>query len=82
MSGEVELLGFFRNYADGVDRFPAEPDPGFLIERYVADEEFQRYFAGEAAEQPDDPDFHFLGAGYRHIAELCYPALQEAGILP
>ena len=78
----INLLGLFRNYEDGVDRFPPPPPPDVRIERYVADEEVQRYVADGEAEQPADPDFHFLGAGYAKIAELCYPRMAAAGMLP
>lgn len=78
----ISLLGLFRNYPDGVDRFPEPPDPTFLVERYIADEMVQAYFAGEGYEQPQEPDFHLTGAGYGHIARLAYPRLVEAGLLP
>lgn len=79
----VSLLPSFRGYADNVDRFPAPPDEGFLLERFVADEAIQSYLSGTAdVEPPADPDFHFTGEGYRWIAETCYPAMQGAGILP
>ncbi|MEM7306189.1 MAG: SGNH/GDSL hydrolase family protein [Planctomycetota bacterium] len=79
----ISLLGLLRNYADNIDRSPAPPDEGFLVERYIADEAVQEYFAGNTeAELPPEPDFHFTGDGYGHIARLCYPLLRDAGILP
>ncbi len=84
----INLLGLLRNYADGEDRFPADQDPDFYVERYIADEAVQRYFEQvdqglePDAEMPDDPDFHLLGAGYGHIAELCYPRMAAAGLVP
>jgi lysophospholipase L1-like esterase len=80
-----DLLGWLRGWSDGVDRFvPGEPMPAqdFLPERMFSDEEVQKYFAGQHAEMPRDPDFHLLGSGYADLARLCYPALREAGMLP
>jgi hypothetical protein len=77
------LLPFFRGYADNADRFPAPPDPGFLLERFIADEAVQAYLAGDAVvDPPHDPDFHFTGEGYGAIARLCYPLMRDAGMLP
>jgi len=78
----ISLLGLMRNYADGVDRFPAPPDEDFLIERYFADEDVQAWFRGEASDPPEVPDFHLTGAGYGHIARLAYAAMQTEGMLP
>ena len=79
----INLLPFFRGYADNVDRYPAPPDPGFLLERFIADEAVQAYLAGDAAvAAPADPDFHFTGAGYEAIARLCYPLMRAEGMLP
>lgn len=71
----VNLLEFFRE--------PDPDDPDGLIERYIADETVQAWFAGERdVEPPADPDFHFTGEGYARIAEVCYPLLRAEGILP
>ena len=79
----VNLLGLFRGYPDNVDRSPAPRVDDFMIERFVADEAVQAYFAGEEnLELPDEPDFHLTGEGYGHIARVAYPHLREAGILP
>jgi hypothetical protein len=79
----INLLPFFRGYADNVERFPAPPDEGFLLERYIADEAVQAYLAGETGiEPPRDPDFHFTGAGYGAIARLCYEEMRAEGLLP
>jgi lysophospholipase L1-like esterase len=34
------------------------------------------------AEVPLEPDFHLTGEGYGHIARLCYPRMQAAGMVP
>ncbi|TAJ24039.1 MAG: SGNH/GDSL hydrolase family protein, partial [Planctomycetota bacterium] len=80
-----DLLGWLRGWSDGVDRArPGEelPAADFLPERMFADEEVQKYFAGQAAQLPQDPDFHLLASGYADLARLCYPAMREAGMLP
>jgi lysophospholipase L1-like esterase len=79
----IDLLPFFRGYADNVDRFPAPPDPGFLLERYIADEAVQAYLKGDTGvAAPTDPDFHFTGEGYGAIARLAYPLMRAEGMLP
>ena len=78
----INLLGWMRNYADGVDRFPAPPDEGMPIDQYFADEAVEAYLAGEAFVMPEEPDFHLNGDGYGHIARLVYPKMQEAEMLP
>jgi lysophospholipase L1-like esterase len=79
----IDLLPFFRGYADNVDRFPAPPDEGFLLERYIADEAVQAYLRGDTGvAAPADPDFHFTGEGYGAIAELAYPLMRAEGMLP
>ena len=70
----VNLLEFLRH--------PDPANPELLIERFIADEAVQAYFAGEEVEPPADPDFHFTGEGYGRIAEVCYPLMQAQGILP
>lgn len=45
-------------------------------------DEQRAYLGRSAAEVPAEPDFHLTGAGYGHIARLCYPRLREAGMLP
>lgn len=80
-----DLLGWLRGWSDGVDRArPGEPmpDQDFFPERMFADEEVQKYFAGQAAQLPREPDFHLLGSGYADFARLCYPAMRDAGMLP
>lgn len=79
----INLLPFFRGYADNVDRYPAPPDPGFLLERFIADEAVQAFLAGDPGmTAPAVPDFHFTGEGYGAIARLCYPLMRAEGILP
>jgi len=79
----IDLLPFFRGYADNVDRFPAPPDPGFLLERYIADEAVQAYLKGDTGvAAPADPDFHFTGEGYGAIARLAYPLMRAEGMVP
>jgi lysophospholipase L1-like esterase len=31
---------------------------------------------------PEEPDFHLTGEGYGRIADVCYPRLRDAGLLP
>lgn len=84
----ISLLGWLRGYSDGIDRVaataPGETPPpfDFYPERFLADEQVQKYFAGQEAERPDEPDFHLLGSGYADLARLCYPPMQAAGLLP
>ncbi len=82
----IDLLGWMRGYADGVDRFPADPaeggEPGFLLDRYFADAAVQAYLRGEPFAMPAEPDFHLTGEGYGRIARLLYPVLRDARVLP
>lgn len=103
----VNLLGWLRGYADGVDRFPDRP-ADFLPDAYIADpavelaveraaelarsegrtwaeltlDEVKGYVQRSGVSIPDEVDFHLTGAGYGHIARLCYPPMQAAGMLP
>jgi len=94
----IDLAGWLRGYADGVDRIRGldadeePPPPDFYPERYFADVAVQRYLAAVERrpdgapevpfEIPEEPDFHLLGAGYEHLARLCYPAMRAAGMVP
>lgn len=87
----VNLLGWMRGNADGVDRGPSTAsDPhDFFLEPFFADEEVQRWIrafesgadAG-AFEKPAEPDFHLTGEGYGSMARVVYAALVAEGFLP
>ena len=38
--------------------------------------------ASSGVDVPEIPDFHLTGAGYGHIARLCYPEMKKAGMVP
>ncbi|QDU68091.1 SGNH/GDSL hydrolase family protein [Engelhardtia mirabilis] len=85
------MLGWMRGNLDGIDRGPEGEGPAreFQLEQYFADEAVQAYLAklaeGNApanVELPRDPDFHLNGDGYGALAELVYPRMRAAGILP
>lgn len=87
----VNLLGWVRGNADGVDRGPRRPAPEhyFMIERYFADEAVQAAVAaferGDSDfewELPAEPDFHLTGEGYRHMAEVVYAAMRRYELVP
>jgi len=78
----VSLLGWMRNYSDGVDR-GTDGEMDFVLDTYFADENVQRYLAGEGEfELPVEPDFHLTAEGYAHMARVVYPHMRAAGILP
>lgn len=58
--------------ADGVDfeTLPIDARKGYVAQ------------AQQGTPLPLDVDFHYVAEAYRRIAELCYPRMQEAGILP
>ena len=88
----VSMLGWMRGYPDGVDRMGEAPPPSDPVvpDRFFAEEVVQAYWEAidsgsptdDLPELPAEPDFHLTGDGYSAMADVVYPAMREAELVP